>query len=80
MTKALKIFSAVALSAAMALPAFADDIPLNSTVSGGAGQANVDGQTTLLSGELEAGIAIGATAAVIVALAGSNNATVTSTP
>lgn len=53
MTKALKFFSAAALSAAMTLPAFADDIPLNSTVSGGAGQANVDGQTTLVGGELE---------------------------
>ncbi len=44
MTKTLKLISAAALMAATSTAAFAQDVPLNTTVSGGAGAEQVDGQ------------------------------------
>lgn len=77
MTKTFKIISAIALSAAMAMPAFADEIPLNSTVTGGQGQAEVDGQA--LGGALNNGVVVAAGALTVILIAAQGE-TVTSTP
>lgn len=45
----------VALTAAFAAPAFAQQLPLNSDVTGGQGVAAVDGQGLVLGGALAGG-------------------------
>ncbi len=77
MAKPFKLFSAVALSAAMAMPVFADEIPLNSTVTGGQGEAKVDGQG--LGGALNNGVVVAAGALTVLLIA-ADGSTVTSTP
>jgi hypothetical protein len=47
MKKVSTLISAVALAAAFVAPAAAQDLPLNSTVSGGQGEVAVNGQAGL---------------------------------
>ena len=49
------VLTTVATLAAFAAPAFADTLPLNSTVSGGQGVAAVDGQALIIGGALAGG-------------------------
>lgn len=49
------VLATVAVAAAFAAPAFAQDVPLNSTVSGGQGVSDSDGQGLVLGGALAGG-------------------------
>lgn len=60
MTKTLKLIAAAALVAATSTAAVAKDVPLNTTVSGGAGAEKVDGQA---GGALS--LSLGATATIV---------------
>ncbi len=82
MTNVFKIVSAAALTAAMAMPAVAGNVPLNTTVSGGQGVENVDGQAVLGLGALGAsGAALAALGlVVVVTVVADNDNTSTSTP
>jgi hypothetical protein len=49
------VIATVAITAAFAMPAFADTLPLNSDVTGGQGVASVAGQGLVLGGALAGG-------------------------
>lgn len=67
MKKTLTLVSAVALSAAFAVSASAQQLPLNNTVSGSAGAVKVDGQTGFGELTLGTGIVAGVTTIVLIA-------------
>jgi len=74
MTKALKLISAAALAVATSTAAFAQDVPLNTTVAGGQGNEQLRGQAAGGAGALTAlGVAAGLTLLVVVA--GSDDST-----
>ena len=76
MTNTLKLIAAAALVAATSTAALAQDVPLNTTVAGGSGAEQLDGQgeanTAILT---TTGTLAGLTALVIIA--GSSSSTTT---
>lgn len=65
------VLATVALAATFAAPAFADQLPLNSAVSGGQGVVSADGQSLALGGALSAGtitaiVVVGAVALITI--------------
>ncbi|MEL6451553.1 MAG: hypothetical protein AAFQ19_09845 [Pseudomonadota bacterium] len=75
MTKTLKLISAAAIVAATSTAAFAQDVPLNTTVAGGSGAEKVAGQaesTVLIPAAATVGVLTG-----IVLLGGSSDSTTT---
>jgi hypothetical protein len=76
MKKVSTLISAVALAAAFVAPAAAQDLPLNSTVSGGQGEVAVNGQAGLalagLSGTTLAIVGLVVVTTVVAAADGSN--------
>ena len=74
MTKALKLIAAAALAAATSTAAFAQQIPLNTTVSGGQGSEQVQGQAAGAAALTSAlGVAAGLTVLVVVASSGDSS-------
>lgn len=78
MKNAKAVVSALALTAAMALPAAAEELPLN-TVTGGAGQEGVEGQALIAGGLAGSSIGLIAVVGLAVAVAASDNDDATAT-
>ncbi|WP_147112006.1 hypothetical protein [Tateyamaria sp. syn59] len=79
MTKTFKLISAAALVAATSTAALAQDVPLNSTVSGGQGNEIQLGQGEAGALAVPPAAVIAVTAAVLVIAAGSSSSTTTTT-
>lgn len=78
MTKTLKLACAAAMLAASSTTVFAQDVPLNTTVSGGTGSEQVAGQAEGALGiAVGAGVAAALTIAVVIAAADGSTATTT---
>lgn len=72
MNKVLSLVSATAMAAALALPAAANDVPLN-TVTGGEGQEQASGQALAAGGLVTGTALVGAIAVVAVVAAASDD-------
>jgi hypothetical protein len=82
MKKTMTLVSVAALTAALTVPAFAQQLPTNNTVSGGQGAAVVNGQAEIVAATtITTGTAIGAANIVtVVTTAFGDDDTSTSTP
>lgn len=83
MNKAYALISAAAVAAVMAAPAVAQDLPINSAVSGGQGDVQLDGQAVSaaalgLSGSVVA-VAVVAAVTVITVVSNDDNEVSTTT-